>query len=1037
MQIDRLFAEAQGLHQRGKLVEAKKRYERILQHKATFGPARLFLALILQQTGQIRSAVGEARRAMEDMDAPSPGLWVNYGIILKNAGLLEEAQQAYQEALAIQPDLLAVKANLSSLYLLTGKIAEAEALCRELTTSLEEAGPWLNLARIALTREDNAQALECVQRAEDIAPKHPDVSFLRAKVYGLEKDDAACFDELRKTLRVQPAHAEAWAWVRQLDPQVLDLDFLETAAAGLAKTKVQQVSLLTIGVDLCRKYFLWKPLADLEALLTKALDGPLDRAPGTSACFTLLGANVPQRGHLKAATATWEKLYVAYKPLPARTLSPRLDNPIRVGFLSYDLRGHAIGFLIVGLLESLPQGRVQWYAYNNSFSDASDSRNRIRSSLDRFVNVAPLTDREVAERVREDNIDILIDLNGITRDTRAQVLAFRPAPIQITWLGMPGTLGAGDAVDYVIGDAWTTYAGNADGFSEKILQLPRSYQPNDHVRPDLSLSGSRGDNGLPEEGVVFCCFNQQYKISPDTFALWCRILSQVEGSVLWLMDMRSDAQRDRLRSRLELAGIDPARLVLAASKPQAEHIARISLADLVLDTWPYNAHTTCSDALRVGVPVVTLPGETFASRVAASILTTGNLADWIVKTPQAYVEKAVAFASQSREAIDAVKRQVRETYWASPMVDNALFAKQFEALCLGLYDWHAAGHAARPLLLDAAGNLRPLDLQQPVTPSAPTRVATNAVPEPHGETASPEKKSLPPKDVHGIRFKNLQHLQQDIIGMEKLPLVVDIGAAAIDGPVGFEALADHGLVELLGFEPSPESYENLLKEHRPHRQYEPVAVGDGNPAVLHLCRAPGMNSLLNPDKKFLSIFPMFDAFSEVKETKELRTTRLDEVSSAASMDMLKCDTQGSELTILKNAKKCLQHAVLLQLELSPTPLYGGEAGFFEVGKWLNDHGWALHMLPKLYKKILRPFGDGKNTQHGRNHIFQVDAVFIPNLLNWDKLNLLQLQNLSFLAHCIYRSYDLSARALWTLDQRDNGERVKKYAAYLKEAGFNA
>lgn len=1049
MPIARLFHDAQRLHQHGRLAEAQQHYQQILDRQADFGPARLLLAVIQQQAGLVRDAIDNAQRAMRDIAQPDAGIWANYGVVMKNAGLFDEAEQAYRNALALDPGLPAIKANLASLYLTYNRLDDAEPLCLELTRVLEDPAPWLNLARIALARGKIRQADEYLARAEDIHPKHPDLAYLRAHARNQEHDYPAAFAELRRVLELQPAHADAWTLLQSLPSAVIELDHVERTAMRLLESGVQQVSLLAPVANLCRQNLLWRPLPGLERQLTSLLEQPLNKAPSINITFDLLGSNVPQRGHLRAASATWRELYGVLKPLPVRSLPPRQADAlrrIRVGFLSSDLRSHAIGFLVVGLLESLPKGQIEWFAYNNSFSDASGSRERMRGSVERFINVAPLSNEELATRIRQDEIDILIDLNGMTRDTRASALAMRPAPIQLTWLGMPGTLGAGDAADYVIGDAWTTWAGNVDGFAEKIIQLPRSYQPNDHRRPDLQLAGRRADHGLPEQGVVFCCFNQHYKISPDTFALWCEILRQVEGAVLWLLQPKSEALAERLRTALQQAGIDPARLIFAGQKVQAEHIARISLADLVLDTLPYNAHTTCSDALRVGVPVLTLPGETFAARVAASILTTGQLAEWIVDTEAAYVERAVAFARQPRAAIERIKQGVLKTYWQSPMVDNALFARQFETLCLGLYDRHAAGLPVDHLRLTESGQLVGLELEgatvdslRQASAAEPFKTATaqiRSAASPVAEASAVNETMLGQQPAR-TRLDNLRELQGGVLGLQQPPLLVDIGAAALDSRAGFETLADHGLVKLLGFEPSPDSYQKLLNEQRPHRHYEPLALGDGGEHVLHLCTEAGMNSLRVPDSQTLDMFPMFARWGEVQQTEALQTHRLDDVAGARDMAMLKCDTQGSELMILQNAQAWLQRAVLLQLELSPTPLYHGEASLFETGHWLEQQGWVLHTLSNINRRLLKPFGKDEDPYRGLQHVFQVDAVFIPDLRHWDRLSSIQLQELAFLAHAMYQSHDLSMRALWTLDQREGTRRAEAYAAYLQETGPDA
>ncbi|WP_052507284.1 tetratricopeptide repeat protein [Desulfonatronovibrio magnus] len=429
-QIVRLFQEAENLHRKGQLGAAKKRYELILQKQPDFAHARLFLAVVLQQAGQIQDAVNQARRAIQDMDPPDAVLLTNYGVIMKNAGLLQEAEKVYQEALNLNPNMPAARSNLATLQLVGGKLDLAEQSFTELTRQMEEPGPWLNLARIALAKEDPEKASQCLIQAEDIAPKHPDIYFLRGKVSATEKDDESVFRHLKTALNLQAAHGESWQLLQSLDPEVLDLEFVDKAAAGLAETGVQDAILLATAVDICRKNMIWGSLPRLETLLGKALENPLDTAPGISATFTLLGANVPQKAHLKAAEITWQKMSEHVKPVPERQLQARTkDKKIRVGFLSSDLRGHAVGYLIVGLLESLPHENIEWYAYNNSFSDQSDSRDRIKTGVDRFVNIASLNNPELAARIYQDEIDILIDLNGMTRETRVSVMAYKPAPV--------------------------------------------------------------------------------------------------------------------------------------------------------------------------------------------------------------------------------------------------------------------------------------------------------------------------------------------------------------------------------------------------------------------------------------------------------------------------------------------------------------------------------------------------------------------------------------------------------------------------------
>lgn len=1027
MQVQRLFQEAQNLHRKGQLNAARKRYELILTKDPNHSPSRLYLAIILQQAGQIQDAVREAKQALTSAENPDATMLTNYGVIMKNAGLLQEAEDAYKEALMINPELLSVKANLATLQLITGKLDQAEHSFLELTEKLEEPAPWLNLARIYIVREQTEKIKQCLQKAEDIAPKHPDIPFLKARVLAIEKDDEKAFEYLKIALSHQPAHAEAWQILQSLEQKVIELDFIEKVSINLAKTGVQNSILLATAVDICRKNMVWPALEKLEKLLTESLSKPLEKNPGTSATFTLLGANVPQWGHLKAAELSWKHIVKNITQLGHRKPEKRdPEKKIKVGILSSDLRGHAVGYLIVGLLENLPSKNIQWFAYNNSFSDDSDSRERIKSGFDRFINVASLNDQELAQRIRQDEIDILMDLNGMTRDTRVAVMAYRPAPVQITWLGMPGSMGAGSDIDYVIGDPWVTYKGNVDGFSEHIIQLPRSYQPNDHIPPDLSLAGNRSDHNLPDDSFVFCCFNQHYKISPDTFDLWCSILNKVENSVLWLFEPKSEAVKERIYKHLENAGLDADRMVFARHLPQPNHIARISLADLVLDTWPYNAHTTCSDALRAGVPVLTIPGQTFASRVAAGILDTAGLPEWIAKNHDEYVGKAVEFACQPLEIIKSDKEAVRDTYWTSKIVDNEGLGKMFETLCLGLYDRAVRGEPLCDLRLTEDHNLEVLPFSRETN-----RYVV-------GENI--EKNNF--EVLEGIqnagrqaKIKNLKILQKIIIGLEHSPLVVDVGAADFEwDKQAFEPLVDAGLFRLLGFEPDENSFAKLMRSGKPNREYEQTAVGDGNEAELNICNGPHMNSLLEPNPEILSMFGYQTA--KIVSKLPVKTKTLSEITPALQAAMLKLDTQGTELDILKHSGRLLDCVSVIQLEAASLPMYQKQPSIFELGFWLEKKGFILHSFAKENRMTYQTKNAHKRTKVKRQ-ILELDPVFIPSPLLWESMDTKRLQEMAFIMHALYSSYDITMRILEIVDERYDKDKARAYSDYLKEAGFNA
>ncbi|CAN0407175.1 unnamed protein product, partial [Phaeothamnion confervicola] len=267
---------------------------------------------------------------------------------------------------------------------------------------------------------------------------------------------------------------------------------------------------------------------------------------------------------------------------------------------------------------------------------------RIRANVDAWTDITKLSDDEAAQRIAEDEIDILVDLNGFTRDARTAVFARRPAPIIVNWFGFPGTMGS-PYHHYIIADPYIIPEGDEIYYSEKVLRLP-CYQPNDRKRPVAERTPTRAEQGLPDDALVFCCLNGSQKNMPVLFQLWMHILGQVPGSVLWLLSATNDTN-DRLRAVAQQCGVAPERLIFAEKEPNPQHLARYRLADVFLDTFPYGAHTTAADALWMGVPVLTIPGRSFASRVCADLVRAAGLADLVCATPAAYAEKAIALAN--------------------------------------------------------------------------------------------------------------------------------------------------------------------------------------------------------------------------------------------------------------------------------------------------------------------------------------------------------------------------------------------------------
>ncbi len=368
----------------------------------------------------------------------------------------------------------------------------------------------------------------------------------------------------------------------------------------------------------------------------------------------------------------WERLVVGPDAYPGIDVNGR----IRIGLVSSDFRTHATSTLLVQVLELLDRSRFEVVLYSHGRDDGTALRRRMMTLADQVVETAELDLVEHADQVRKDGIGILVDLNGFTLGSRVDLFALRPAPIQVLWLAYPSTTGS-DFMDYVIGDPVLTPLAHRDDFSEHIAQLPVCYAPTDRLRERPARLG-RAECGLPEDAFVFACFNQSYKLTEEMFDVWCRILERTPGSVLWLLIPQVDAQ-ERLREEAQRRGIDPARLVFAPFVQPEQHLARLPQADLFLDTFPYGAHTTCNDALWMGLPVLALRGRSFSSRVAASLLQAAELPELVCDTPGHYEAMAVVLFSDRAE-LQRVRTHLETRRMDLPLFDTPRFTRELGAL---------------------------------------------------------------------------------------------------------------------------------------------------------------------------------------------------------------------------------------------------------------------------------------------------------------------------------------------------------------------
>jgi predicted O-linked N-acetylglucosamine transferase (SPINDLY family) len=371
-------------------------------------------------------------------------------------------------------------------------------------------------------------------------------------------------------------------------------------------------------------------------------------------------------------------------------------GPLRVGYLSSDLREHAVGWLMAEVLGLHDRARVEVFAYYCGPETKDGLHASFQASADRWLSLRDLDDAAAARRIAEDGVQILVDLNGYTREARLGVVARRPAPVIVNWLGYPGTM-ASPYHHYLVADDWIVPPGHEAWYSEKVLRLP-CYQPNNRARAVAPEPPGRAAAGLPAEGVVYCCFNGAHKITRFTLDRWLMILAQVPGSVLWLLSSTEGANA-RLREHAAARGIAPERLVFAGKLVNPAHLARYVLADLFLDTTPYGAHTTASDALWMGVPVLTLSGRSFASRVCGSLARAAGTPELVCATAEEYVERAVELG-RDPSRLAALRERLRATRETCTLFDTPRLVRELEGLYAGMWRDFEGGALPRPDLAE-------------------------------------------------------------------------------------------------------------------------------------------------------------------------------------------------------------------------------------------------------------------------------------------------------------------------------------------------
>jgi protein O-GlcNAc transferase len=679
-------------------------------------------------TGKSLAALRRPDQAVAAFDkalALKPDLaegWIACGNAYCELRRYDEGLAAYDRALALQPKWAAAYCNRGAALLDMERYAEALASSDQaILLAPDLALAHSNRGGALVGLKQYAQALESCDRAISLDRSRPDGWLVRGNVFtGLKQYDDA-FAAYDRALALRPDLAEAWLGRARV---LTELKRYDDALAAYDKAIALKPQLAEAWLGRGNIFADLKRYQDAFAAYDRALalKPDLNEAAGArllsklhTCTWTNLSAEVaqllsavragklasPPFGMLAIASSAADQLQCAKRHAQDQPVFPAIwrgevypHDRIRVAYLSSDFHEHPVAHLTVGLFETHDKSRFEVTGLSFGRDDNSAMRQRVKNAFEHFYDVRHKSDQEIAELIRDLEIDIAVDLNGFTGDNRRNAVARRAAPIQVNYLGYSGTMGA-DYVDYILADATLIPQDQCAFYTEHVVWLPETYQVNDGLRHISERTPSRQDCNLPEAGFVFCCFNATYKIAPEMFDIWMRLLNAVDGSVLWLKDNGAVASQN-LRLEAERRGVARERLVFAPLAPlMADHLARHRQADLFLDTLPYNAHTTTSDALGAGLPVLTCLGATFAGRVATSLLKAAGVEELIAGSLEEYEALALKLA-RDPSLLASLKAKLAQNRTSCALFDTKRATRNFESAYRMMWERYQSGDMRRP-----------------------------------------------------------------------------------------------------------------------------------------------------------------------------------------------------------------------------------------------------------------------------------------------------------------------------------------------------
>lgn len=692
------------LAESGQLNEAVEAYEKAIILRTDFEDSFINKINALSKMQRYEQAIEECNKVLA-FNPKSTSAYICKGNNLKLAGRLDDALLSYKSVLGLNQKSEAVYYNIGLVH---HQLKQFEDAISSFTKAIEINEHYIEARyNLALTLQDlnrNDEALSLYQHIINSAPNHDNALNNIAVLYHGMGDLNAAINAYMQALKVNPDHADAH--------NNLGVAYLESGNADLAiKAHEKAIELnpkhadaynnlgIALGSkgDLDEAISAYKKAVEIDPRFENAESSYLylnqhicdfsiseilpkafhrfkfeDQAIPP---FTMLSWDDNPEAQAKVSEVWGRKKYTQKAP-DIKWRSKPASEKIKIGYFGADFHDHATMYLMNGLLREHDHSKFEIFIYSYGHDKKGQWRLSAQESVNNFYDVAGWSDKDIVGLVHQHEIDIAIDLKGYTQHSRSGLFQYRLAPVQMNYLGYPGTMGV-DFIDYIIADPYVISKDHEQHYHEKVIYLPHTYQPNDDKRPISQELTTRSDFGLPDDAFVFCCFNHNYKISLKEFSIWMEILKEVEGSVFWLFKSNRQAEQN-LKAEAGKFGIDTNRIIFAERQSHADHISRHKHADLFLDTFNYNAHTTASDALWGGLPVVTKIGEQFAARVGASLLQAVDLPELITTTKEDYKALAISLAKDSATLKD-IRQKLNTNLAKKPLFDTVRYTRNFEA----------------------------------------------------------------------------------------------------------------------------------------------------------------------------------------------------------------------------------------------------------------------------------------------------------------------------------------------------------------------